>query len=189
MKFDNSFTVPMDPDNAWALLLDVPAIAPCFPGAEITRVADPRTFDGRAKVKIGPVVLSFAGSAEIVAVDDAAKTARVIARGNDQNGRGSAAATIDFTLAPDPAGARVGVSTDLQLVGAVAQYGRGVGLMKDIANQLIGQFGRNLESLIRAAAGEEGIEAPAGKPISGLRVVGGALKTAIQRKFSRSATN
>lgn len=185
MKFDNSFTVPIEPAQAWALLLDVPAIAPCLPGAEITEVLGPRKFRGRAKVKIGPVALSFAGDAELVSVDDDAKAARVAARGNDTSGRGSASATVDFVLVADPAGSRVNVATDLQLVGAVAQYGRGAGLMKEIAGELIGQFAKNLEILIRAAAGEEGIEAPAGKPISGLRVLGGALKSAAQRRFGK----
>jgi carbon monoxide dehydrogenase subunit G len=189
MKFDNSFTVPIDTAEAWALLLDVPTIAPCMPGAEITQMDGPRKFRGRARVKIGPVALSFAGDAELVMIDEKAKAARLVARGNDTNGRGSASATLDFTLTPDTAGSRVTVTIDLNLVGAVAQYGRGAGLIKDIAGQLIGQFARNLESAIRAAAGEEGIAAPAGKPISGMRVLGGAFKSAMQRKFGGKAAS
>jgi len=110
MKIDNSFTVPMPPAEAWSLLLNVPTIAPCLPGAEITEVLGERKYRGRAKVKIGPVLLTFNGEAKFVAVDDAAQTAEVVARGDDDKGRGSAATTAHFTLAPDPAGARVTVS-------------------------------------------------------------------------------
>jgi hypothetical protein len=187
MKFDNTFTVPVPPAEAWPLLLDVPTIAPCLPGAEITEVLGERKYRGRAKVKIGPVLLTFNGEAEIVAVDDKAMTAKVVGRGDDEKGRGSASANVDFSLAPDAAGARVNVSTELNLVGSVAQYGRGAGLMNSIANQLVGQFAKNLENVIRAAAGEEGVAAPTAKPIAGLRLVGGALKEAVARKFGRGA--
>jgi uncharacterized protein len=186
MKFDNTFTVPVPPAEAWPLLLDVPTIAPCLPGAEITEVTGERRFRGRSKVKIGPVLLTFNGEAEIIEVDDAAMTAKVVARGDDDKGRGSASANVDFALSLDPAGSRVNVATELNLVGSVAQYGRGVGLMRSIASQLIGQFAKNLENAIRAAAGEEGVTTPEGKPIAGLRLVGGALKDALARKFARS---
>lgn len=189
MKFDNSFTVPVPPAEAWPLLLDVPTIAPCLPGAEITEVLGERKYRGRAKVKIGPVLLTFNGEAEFVMVDDAAQTAKVVARGDDEKGRGSASATVDFALAPDPAGARVTVSTVLNLVGSVAQYGRGAGLINSIANQLISQFAENLGNIICAAAGKEDVAAPDGKPIAGLRLVGGALKDAMARKFGRDSSN
>jgi uncharacterized protein len=184
MKFENSFVVPIEPAQAWSLLLDVPTIAPCLPGAEITEVRGPREFRGRATVKIGPVQLGFEGEAEIAAVDEAAMTADVIAKGTEKKGRGSASATLKFALAPDPAGARITVATELTLVGMVAQYGRGAGLIRDIADQLIGQFARNLEDLIRSAASDEESIAPlGGKPASGLRLIGGALKAAAKRKL------
>lgn len=186
MKFANTFTVPVAPAEAWPLLLDVPTIAPCVPGAEITEALGERKFRGRALVKVGPVQLAFEGEAEIVDVDDAAMTARVIAKGADRKGRGSASATVDFAVAADAAGARVNVATDLNLVGAVAQYGRGAGLLKLIADELIGQFARNLEAAIGGAPGEQGASpATQGRPISGVAVVGSAIRTAIQRKLKR----
>ena len=188
MKFENSFVVPIDPAQAWPLLLDMPTIAPCLPGAQITEVRGPRQFRGRATVKIGPVQLAFDGEAEIAAVDDDAMTARVVAKGTEKKGRGTASVTITFTLVPDPGGARVTVVTDLNLVGIVAQYGRGVGLMRDIADQLIGQFARNLEDLIRSAASEDASMAPAGgKVASGLTLIGGAIRAAARRKFGSAS--
>ena len=43
-------------------------------------------------------------------------------------------------------GARVFISTNLQLSGSVAQYGRGVGMIKDLAQQIIDQFSENLRN-------------------------------------------
>jgi len=186
MKVECSFLVPVPPAEAWSLLLDVPTLAPCLPGAEITEAIDARRFRGRANVAIGPIQLAFEGDAEITAIDDTAMTARVIARGREKKGRGNATAVVDFSLASDPAGSKVTVVTDLSLVGAIAQYGRAAGLIRDIANQLVGQFARNLEDVIRLAAGEAGLAVPAaGKPIAGLRLIGGAMTAALKRKFAR----
>lgn len=185
MKIENSFTVPLTVEEAWALLLDVPAIAPCLPGAELTEVVGPQRYRGRALIKVGPVQLSFEGEAEIVDIDDGARTARVIAKGSDKKGRGNASATVVFALAEHPEGARVDITTDLNLVGAVAQYGRGAGLLKAIADQLIGQFAANLREALRsAAAGEETHPASGAKPLGGLRLLGSALKTMASRKRS-----
>jgi uncharacterized protein len=145
MELKNSFQVPAPPEQAWPLLLDVQRIAPCLPGAKLTEVVDDSTFKGRATVKVGPVSLAFEGVANLVDVDPRARTARLLARGNDPKGRGAAQAETRFALVPEGSGTRVDIVTDLSLTGAVAQYGRGSGLMQEVANQLIGQFARNLE--------------------------------------------
>jgi uncharacterized protein len=145
MELKNSFQVPAPPEQAWSLLLDVQRIAPCLPGAKLTEVVDDNTFKGRATVKVGPVSLSFEGVANLVDVDPEARTARLLAKGNDPKGRGAAQAETRFALVPEGTGTRVDIVTDLSLTGAVAQYGRGSGLMQEVANQLIGQFARNLE--------------------------------------------
>lgn len=148
MKIDTSFTVPVPPDAAWPLLLDVPRIAPCMPGASLTEDLGDRRYKGQATVKVGPVQLTFAGEAQITQADEAARTARVVAKGADLKGRGNASANVDFALVPDGDGTRVNVVTDLNLVGAVAQYGRAAGLLKEIANQIVKQFADNLRQEI-----------------------------------------
>lgn len=151
MKIETSFTVPVPPASAWPLLLDVPRIAPCLPGASLTEDLGERRYKGLAAVKVGPVQLQFAGQAQITDVDEAARTARVIAKGADQKGRGNASATVDFALSQEGDGTRVDVVTDLNLVGAVAQYGRASGLLKEIANQIVRQFATNLRQEIERA--------------------------------------
>ena len=133
------------------MLLDIPRIAPCFPGAELTEVLEDDRYKGRAGVKVGPVNLFFAGEAQIVERDDTNHTARVRARGNDTKGRGQASAMVDFSLEPVADGSRVNVKTDLNMTGAVAQYGRASGLMKEIAGALIGEFADNLAGEIKGA--------------------------------------
>ena len=148
MKFDNAFEVPLPPDAAWNLLLDVRRIAPCMPGAELTEVLDERSFKGRVAVRLGPVALSFAGTARFEEVDAQARRAQVKAQGTDQKGRGGANAVITFTMLPSGAGTRVDIATDLNLSGSVAQYGRGAGMIQAVAAELIGQFAVALRAMI-----------------------------------------
>ena len=146
MEFDNSFDVPLAPDQAWAVLMDIPRIAPCMPGAELTEVVDAQNYKGKISVRLGPVALAFAGRVEIDAIDEANRSAKVKAQGSDAKGRGAANATASFRIEPAGAGSRVLIHTDLMLSGAVAQYGRGVGMIQATAAQIIGQFAGNLRA-------------------------------------------
>ena len=163
MEFDNSFDVPLPPDQAWKTLMDIESIAPCMPGAELTEIVDDKTFKGKVSVRLGPVALTFQGTASFEDVDDAAHTASVKAQGADAKGRGGANANVAFHLEPADAGSTVKIHTDLQLSGSVAQYGRGAGMIQDVAGQIIGQFAKNLSAKIEAdqpAATEASGDAP-----------------------------
>jgi uncharacterized protein len=145
MEFDNSFEVPLPPPQAWKLLLDVQRIAPCMPGAELTEVLGENTYRGKINVRLGPVALTFAGIVKLEDVDDSKYSARVSAQGTDAKGRGGAQAASLFRLEPAGSGARVLVHTNLNLSGAVAQYGRGVGIIQATSAQLINQFAKCLQ--------------------------------------------
>ena len=150
MEFDNAFEVPVPPEEAWKLLMDIERIAPCVPGAALTQKVDDRTYKGTIAVKLGPVALTFAGQARFEEMDEAARRAKVKAQGSDAKGRGGASAEVGFHIEPSPKGAKVIIHTNLQLSGAVAQYGRGVGMVKDLAQAIIGQFATNLEKNVIA---------------------------------------
>lgn len=204
MQIQNSFIVAAPMAQAWEILIDVPRIAPCLPGAEITEVVDARHFKGRARVKVGPVQLAFAGEAVLEELDNNAYRARVKAKGSDTKGRGAAQADLGFRLVPEGAATKVEIDTQLQLTGAVAQYGRAQGLIKEIASQLTQQFANNLQRQMGVGAvGDQAAPAapargpapeptapPAGdstaaptpaKPISGLGLLFRALGAMIAR--------
>jgi carbon monoxide dehydrogenase subunit G len=192
MQFDNSFDVPLPPADAWAILMDIERIAPCMPGAELTEVVDKSTYKGKISVRLGPVALAFAGTVKFEAVDDVNHTATIKAQGTDAKGRGGAQASASFRLEPVPNGSKVLVHTDLALSGAVAQYGRGVGIIQATANQLITQFADCLKTRLvqsqappAADAREEAQLPPApAKPISGFALIGRVIWDFIARLFS-----
>lgn len=175
MEFDNSFDVPLPAAKAWALLMDIPRIAPCMPGAQLTEIIDPQNFKGKIAVRLGPVALTFDGRVSFDSVDEVNHAARVKAQGSDAKGRGAANATAMFRIEPAAAGSKVLIHTDLTLSGAVAQYGRGVGMIQATAAQLVGQFAGNLRTQLAQTESVASHEAPpapsAGKPISGLTLL------------------
>jgi carbon monoxide dehydrogenase subunit G len=164
MEFDNSFEVPLPPPQAWAVLMDIPRIAPCMPGAELTEVVDPQNFGGKISVRLGPVALTFAGRVLIDSIDDVNHSARVKAQGNDAKGRGGANATATFHIEPAGTGSKVLIHTDLMLSGAVAQYGRGVGMIQATAAQIINQFAGNLRAQLAQQASAPAPAAPPPEP-------------------------
>ncbi len=150
MEIRNTFTVPLPPEEAWPLLLDVERIAPCLPGTTYEGKDEDGTFRATVSVRLGPVTLSFRGKARFVEVDEAARRAVVKADGRDTKGRGDAAATATFVVAADEAGSRVSVATDLSLTGTVAQYGRAKGMIESVAQQLVAAFADNLAADLAA---------------------------------------
>src|SRR5262249_44340119 len=192
MEFDNSFEVPLPPAEAWALLMDIERIAPCMPGAKLTEVVDKMTYKGNIAVRLGPVALTFAGTVKFEELDDANRRARVRAQGTDAKGRGGAQATASFQLEPSAAGSKVLVHTDLSLSGAVAQYGRGVGVIQSTAAQLMKQFADNLKGQLAASVPApadvttEPVTPPraAAQPISGFSLMLKVMWDAIVRLFT-----
>ncbi|MEZ5114910.1 MAG: SRPBCC family protein [Candidatus Nanopelagicales bacterium] len=170
MELQNSFTVPAGIDQAWATLLDVERIAPCMPGATLDGV-DGDNIDGKVKVKLGPVTMTYGGKATFVEKDADAHRAVIEGMGKETRGSGTAKALVHTQLtAEGPDVTRVDVTTDLTITGKAAQFGRGV--MQDVAGRLVGQFADNLAALMAADAGgapaEEEHPAPTGPAEEGV---------------------
>ena len=150
MELQHSFSVPVDVDRAWAVLVDIEQVAPCMPGAALDTV-DGDEFTGSVKVRLGPIGITYKGKARFVEKDEVAHRAVIDAQGKDARGNGTASATVTATLHPQDDGTRVEVNTDLAITGKPAQFGRGV--MVDVGNKLIGQFADCLAGKLAKPAG------------------------------------
>ena len=189
MKLENSFEVPAPPDSAWDLLMDVPRVIPCMPGAELTETVDESTWKAKMNVKLGPISLTFATDVKRDEIDEAARRATLSAKARELRGRGGGQATIESSLTPVNGGTRVDIVTNLTLSGAVAQYGRG--MVADVSTQLVSRFADCLKAQLDSSpSGEDGAEAPSpspapAQPVAGLPLLIGALGRAIVRIFKR----
>ncbi|RFU82599.1 membrane oxidoreductase [Streptomyces triticagri] len=162
MKIDNEFRVDVPVERAWEALTDLEALAPCMPGAQLTGV-EGEVHRGKVKVKVGPVISQFAGTAQFVERDRETHSAVISAAGKDTRGQGNASARINAVLRPDgPERTQVSVTTDLNISGKLAQFGSG--MIKEISEKLFAQFVANVESQLLAGPAETGNPAPEASP-------------------------
>ena len=155
MEMDHSFTVPVPPDRAWDVLLDVEKIAPCMPGATVDEF-DGEVVTGRIKVKVGPVSLTYRGTAKFTERDPDARVILLEASGKETRGAGTASATVRATLEPESGGEGTTASmhTTMNVTGRPAQFGRGV--MVEVGGKLVEQFAQNLRQLIAEDGAADG---------------------------------
>ena len=170
MELKHQFTVPAGIDEAWAHFQDIEGVAGCFPGATVTE-ADAESFSGTVKVKLGPIALVYNGSGTFLEKDESAHRMVIDAKGKDKRGNGTAGAKVTAVMtAAGPDATDVEVTTDLNITGKAAQFGRG-NVMKDVSDKLLGQFVDCLGRQLDAPAAEPDQDAgPASAP-SGAAVV------------------
>jgi carbon monoxide dehydrogenase subunit G len=145
MELDHSFTVPVPPDRAWEVLLDVERIAPCMPGATVEEF-DGEVVTGRIKVKVGPVSLTYRGTAKFTERDPGTRAVVVDAAGKETRGAGTASAAIRASLVPSGEGTEVSIHTTMNVTGRPAQFGRGV--IAEVGGKLVEKFAENLAQMI-----------------------------------------
>ncbi|GGO31687.1 SRPBCC family protein [Micromonospora parathelypteridis] len=158
MKITNEFAVTVPIERAWAVLTDLEGLAPCLPGAQLTGV-DGDVYRGRVKVKVGPVISEFTGTARFVEKDDTAYRGVIDAKGRDARSTGNASALVTAHLRPDGDRTLVSVDTDLKISGKLAQFGSG--MIKEVSGKLLAQFVANLEAKLAA---EQPAPAPRTEP-------------------------
>jgi uncharacterized protein len=187
MLIKNEFEVAEPVETVWRFFDNIPQVAACLPGAELTEDLGDDRYKGKVAVRMGPVRLQFAGTADITERDEAAKRVVVHASGADEKGRGQANMVVTAMLARTSRGTtKVGVVQDLQLSGAAAQYGRG--MISDVSAVLMRDFAANMQARIeRINLGEsaEQIAATTAAPARGFSLGMRAALMALQRVFRR----
>lgn len=149
MELHHEFTVPVPVDEAWQTLLDIERVAPCMPGATV-EAFDGKTVNGSVKVKVGPITVTYRGTAVFEEQDGTAHRMVLVATGRETRGQGTARATVTGSLAERDGGTSVSVRTELTVTGRPAQFGRGV--MAEVGDRLVGQFAACLSQRLTAPA-------------------------------------
>jgi uncharacterized protein len=171
LKLTNEFTVAVPLERVWETLLDIERVAGFLPGAKIEPSPEEGVYHGSMRVKVGPMVVNYQGTARLVLADEAEHIADIAVQAKDTKGQGTATATIRNRLIEESGGTRVIAETDLAITGRQAQFGRGI--MQDIAGRMLEDFAGQFEQYLLhgeatgqgpaegGAAGATGAPAPA----------------------------
>ncbi|MEV4314195.1 SRPBCC family protein [Actinocrispum sp. NPDC049592] len=160
MLIENSFDIDATPDHVFAFLQDAHNVAACFPGAELTEDLGGDSYRGKVKIKVGPVVAAYAGTATIVERDPVARAAVLAAEGRDAKGSGSAKAQARMSVAANGSGgSTVTFTTELTISGKLAQFGRGI--MADVSNRMVADLADQVRHRIGTPEVAAAVSAPA----------------------------
>src|SRR3954452_15360559 len=155
MEISKSFVVKAPRAAVWDFLTDPYRVAKCLPGAAVTDKVDDQTYSGTMTIKVGPVTASYRGKMRFERLDPAAMEADIAASGQETKGKGGADMRMKSrVVAKGPAETEVTVVSDVNVMGVLAQFGRG--MIQDVSDQLFQKFTdgmrRELETPPAAAA-------------------------------------
>jgi carbon monoxide dehydrogenase subunit G len=151
VQLDHAFSVRADPDATFAFLLDVNRVAGCIPGVAGVEERDPDTFLGTLRIKVGPVGITYKGTATIVSRDAEGRSATLAAEGIEGVGAGRVRANAVMSVAPEGDGSHVTISTDLAIAGRLAGFGRGI--IDGVAKRIVGEMADCIRTKLETAEG------------------------------------
>jgi carbon monoxide dehydrogenase subunit G len=149
-KIEEEFEVRAPVQQVWEYLIDPARVVGCIPGAELLEAQDERTFVGAVKVKVGPMTMSYKGLMKFTEVDEQGHQVRMMGEGREAGGAGSARVTMLSKVAPlGGGGALVVVNAEVDLVGKIVQFGRG--MIEEVSRQLFRQFSACVKQRLEVA--------------------------------------
>lgn len=159
VKLMNEFTVGVPLERVWETLLDIERVAGFLPGAKIEPSSEDGVYRGSMRVKVGPMVVNYQGTARLVLTDETEHIADIAVEAREPEGQGTASAVIRNRLVPHDDGTRVIAETNLHITGRQAQFGRG--MMQDIAGRILDDFARRFEAYLLEGEDAQDVQGPA----------------------------
>jgi carbon monoxide dehydrogenase subunit G len=199
LKLREQFTLDSAPDRVWAFLVDPARTVSCLPGAEITAQDDERTYSGAVRVKVGAVQVAYRGKVVFEEIDEARRYVRVVGKGRERTGSGSAEMTMEGRVsALEEGGAEVTVDAEVRVTGKIVRFGRG--MIESVSAEIFEEFRTRLAASLTGdaaeghAAAESGAQAPEtpspgsgdGKALSLLPLLLRALRSWLRRLQGRA---
>lgn len=138
-KIEQRFEVQAPVERVWSYLIDPKRVVECLPGAELLEQKDDGTFLGAIKVKVGPLSMSYKGQGKFTEINEETHQVRMVGDAREVTGSGSTKVSMVSTVAPlATGGSEISVSADIDLVGKIVQFGRG--MIEEVSRQMFRQF-------------------------------------------------
>jgi carbon monoxide dehydrogenase subunit G len=166
MEISKTFVVKASPDAVWSFLTDIQRVAHCLPGAAIGEKLDEKTFPGTMTVKVGPVSSTYRGKVVFERLDPTARTAEIVASGQDVRGKGGADLRLTSSLKARPGGETEVTAVSLvNVTGILAQMGRG--MIQDVSDEMFQVFSERMRAELESAPASGAAASSTGAPASG----------------------
>ncbi len=185
MNISQEFAVASSPDVVWRFFQDVPSVAQCLPGAELTGQTEDGAYKGTLSSKLGPMTATFEGKATVT-TDETTMSAILEGKGVDKKGGSRGQVKVEYSVKPDEDGSKVLVDANIQLSGPAAQFGR-TGLINEMSRRLIEDFVSCLEAKLEAASEEEA-EAIEASEVRGVSLFFASLWAWFKSLFGKGAS-
>lgn len=135
---DKKYPVSAGLDASWAILSNMRELATCMPGAQITEEVDGRHFKGSVRVKVGPAVAAFAGTIEILTLDSATRTLKMMGKGADKSGSSASMALTANLVSAENGHSTLEGHAEVIVNGKFAQFGGR--MMTSVSDMILLQF-------------------------------------------------
>ena len=178
MDLDSSFKVTAPVDEVWKTVMDVERVATAVPGAQLTEKLSDTSYQGVVKVKVGPLSMQYRGQIELISRDDVTHTAVFKGKGQEKAGQGTADGTATVSLTEQDGVTTGTVHGDISLSGKAAAMGKGV--INSVAQQIMGIFANNLQTMLAGGDDAETGETSDGS-VNGMSLVAGAIGSLFHR--------
>jgi uncharacterized protein len=186
-KIEERFEVKAPVERVWNYLIDPQRVVQCLPGAELLEQQDERSFLGAIKVKVGPLSMSYKGQAKFTEINEETHQVRMVGDAREVGGSGSTKVSMLSTVSPLPSGGcEVLVNADIDLVGKIVQFGRG--MIEEVSRQMFRQFSMCVRQQLEVADEPPAVEQPPQpetRPVAAAPLAFRALWAIIARFFKR----
>ena len=163
-KIEERFEVKAPVERVWEYLIDPKRVVQCLPGAELLELRDDQTFLGAIKVKVGPLSMSYKGQAKFTDINEETHQVRMVGDAREVGGSGSTKVSMLSTVSPlDGGGCEVLVNADIDLVGKIVQFGRG--MIEEVSRQMFRQFSTCVRQQLEVADEPQPLQ-PAAQPVA-----------------------
>ncbi|MDO8774485.1 MAG: SRPBCC family protein [Burkholderiaceae bacterium] len=154
---DKKYPVAAGLDAGWAVLSNMHELATCMPGAQITEDMDATHYKGSVRVKVGPAVAAFAGTIEVLTLDPATRTLKMMGKGADKSGSSASMELTAKLVAAEDGNSTLEGHAEVIVNGKFAQFGGR--MMTSVSDMILLQFA---EVFSQKAQALQGAAAPAG---------------------------
>jgi carbon-monoxide dehydrogenase small subunit len=172
-----SFSIDHPVTKVWEFFGRLDEVALCLPGTSLRGMRTDDHVDTRIRIKVGPIVAEFEGSADAVR-DPSSHSGTIQGSARDARSSSTTRGEIRYALQEEKGGAatRVEVDVGFTLTGPLAQFSRS-SIVQDIAKRMTAAFAQNLEArLNQTSAGPKAVRA---KPAPAAELNAGSLVVSV----------